>query len=179
MTWFCVQGAHFETDDRLCSIGDTSAHGIITHTGLRTVHVLSLPSISDKVRVIGQSSEEPSTIHVWESIPPYSIWDEWSTTLCSMPSLTCDNIKLVYNSQRSTYIAAVEAEVAMVRVARLYTARCNNVLCFPLLCLEQVYVIEEGGGFKFFRFPSHFIATDLIHHSATSTFYLVGNEVCY
>ena len=41
----------------------------------------------------------------------------------------------------------------------------------------QVYVIEEGGGFKFFQLPSGFAPTGIVHHSSTSTVYLVGNEV--
>ena len=38
-------------------------------------------------------------------------------------------------------------------------------------------MIEEGGGFKFFQLPSSFTPTGLVHHSTTSTVYLVGNEV--
>ena len=66
--------------------------------------------------MIGQAIGGSTTVEVWESVPPYSVWDVWSTTLCSMPSLTCDNIKMVYDSQRSTYIAAVDAGVATVSV---------------------------------------------------------------
>ena len=39
-------------------------------------------------------------------------------------------------------------------------------------------MIEEGGGFKFFQLPSGFTPTGLVHHSTTSTAYIVGNEVC-
>ena len=83
--------------------------------------------IVDKVRVAGYSIEEPTVVRVWESTPPYTNWETWSSTLCSMPSLTCENIKMVYDSQRMTYIAAVEAEAAMVKVNRL---TCSMYLSF-------------------------------------------------
>ena len=153
---------------------------------------------SDKVRVIGLSEEEPAIVQVWESSPPYSSWERWSTTLCSVSSVACEDIKVVYNSQRRTYIAVVESETATVRVTvtslvkknprvtivhcilRLYC--CVRIACKGCtyhLCLQtQVYVIEEGGGFKFFQLPSHFVPTNIVYHSTTSTVYVVGNEVC-
>ena len=39
-------------------------------------------------------------------------------------------------------------------------------------------MIEEGGGFKLFQLPCGFTPTGLVHHSITSTVYIVGNEVC-
>ena len=39
-------------------------------------------------------------------------------------------------------------------------------------------MIEEGGGFKLFQLPCGFTPTGLVHHSTTSTVYIVGNEVC-
>lgn len=89
-----MQGAHFEADNHFCY-----------HSGI----------VADKVRIIGRSTEDPGNVQEWESTAPFASWRLWSSTLCSMPSLTCVSIKIVYNSHRKTHIAAVEDTVAKVR----------------------------------------------------------------